>query len=109
MAIKKRDNTMRLLSALLLAATLSACGVLQGTPQPAPPVADHPQEIQRSQTQGLTKIGTVTAMERGSPMDSEATIKAKAVAAKADYYLIVLNDETVIPGQWYAQAILYRK
>jgi hypothetical protein len=42
-------------------------------------------------------------------MDSEATIKAKAVAAKADYYLIVLNDETVIPGQWYAQAILYRK
>ncbi|WP_435951879.1 biofilm peroxide resistance protein BsmA [Dryocola sp. BD626] len=109
MAIKKRENIMRLLSALLLTMVLSACSVLHGTPQPAPPVADHPQEIQRSQTQGLTKIGTVSAMERGSPMDSEATIKAKAAAAKADYYLIVLNDETVIAGQWYAQAILYRK
>ncbi|MCT4703046.1 biofilm peroxide resistance protein BsmA [Enterobacteriaceae bacterium H20N1] len=109
MAIKKRENTMRLLSALLLATTLSACSVLQGTPQPAPPVTEHPQEIQRSQTQGLTKIGTVTALERGSPMDTEAVIKAKAAAAKADYYLIILNDETVMPGQWYAQAILYRK
>ncbi|WP_435928037.1 biofilm peroxide resistance protein BsmA [Dryocola sp. BD613] len=109
MTIKKRENTMRLLAALLLATTLSACSVLQGTPQPAPPVANHPQEIQRPQTQGLTKIGTVTAMERGSPMDAEAAIKAKATAAKADYYLIVLNAETVIAGQWYAQAILYRK
>lgn len=98
MAIKKRDNTMRLLCALLLATTLSACSALQGTPQPAPPVADYPQEIQRPQTQGLKKMGTVTAMKRGSPSDSEAAIKAKAVAAKADYYLIVLNDETVVPG-----------
>lgn len=109
MAIKKREKIMRRLSVLFLATMLSACTVLQGTPQPAPPVADHPQEIQRPQTQGLTKIGTVTAMERGSPMDSEAVIKQKAAAAKADYYLIVLNDETVVPGQWYAQAILYRK
>lgn len=109
MTMKKRENTLRLLVVLLLATTLSACSVLQGTPQPAPPVAHHPQEIQRSQTQRLTKIGTVSAMERGSPMDAEATIKAKAAAAKADYYLILLNDETVVPGQWYAQAILYRK
>ena len=109
MTIKKRENSMRLLSAVLLAATLSACSVLQGTPQPAPPVADYPQEIQRSQTQGLTKIGTVTAMERGSPMDTETVLKAKAAAAKADYYLIVLNAETIVAGQWYAQAILYRK
>ncbi|WBM70247.1 biofilm peroxide resistance protein BsmA [Buttiauxella sp. WJP83] len=109
MAIKRRETIMRLLSALLLAATLSACSVLEGTPQPAPPVTGSPQEIQRSQTQGLTKIGTVSALERGSPMDSERVIKEKAAAAKADYYQIVLNDETVIPGQWYAQAILFRK
>ncbi|MCT4707940.1 MAG: biofilm peroxide resistance protein BsmA [Ewingella sp.] len=109
MAIRKRENIMRLLSALLLATTLSACSVLQGTPQPAPPVADYPQEIQRNQTQGLTKIGTVSTLERGAPSDSEAVIKAKAAAAKADFYVIVLNDETVVPGQWYAQAILYRK
>ncbi len=109
MTIKKRENSMRLLPAVLLATTLSACSVLQGTPQSAPPVAEHPQEIQRSQTQGLTKIGTVSAMERGAPGDTEAAIKAKAVAAKADYYLIVLNAETVVAGQWYAQAILYRK
>ncbi|RKQ40092.1 biofilm peroxide resistance protein BsmA [Enterobacter sp. R1(2018)] len=100
---------MRLLSAFLLAAMLCGCSVLQGTPQPAPPAANKPQEIQRSQTQGLIKIGTVTAMERGSPMDTETVIKAKAAAAKADYYLIVLNDETIVAGQWYAQAILYRK
>lgn len=109
MAIKRRENTMRLLSALLLATTLSACSVLQGTSQPAPPVANQPQEIQRYQTQGLTKIGTITALERGSPMDTEAVIKTKAAAAQADYYLIVLNDETIVAGQWYAQAILYRK
>ncbi|AYN27858.1 biofilm peroxide resistance protein BsmA [Buttiauxella sp. 3AFRM03] len=109
MAIKRRETIMRLLSALLLMTALSACSVLQGTPQPAPPVTERPQEIQRSQTQGLTKIGTVTALERGSPMDSERAIKEKAIAAKADYYQILLNDETVVPGQWYAQAILYRK
>ncbi|RPH28526.1 biofilm peroxide resistance protein BsmA [Buttiauxella warmboldiae] len=109
MAIKRREMIMRLLFALLLATTLSACSVLQGTPQPAPPVTDSPQEIQRYQTQGLTKTGTVTALERGSPMDTERALKEKAVAAKADYYVIVLNDETVVPGQWYAQAILYRR
>lgn len=100
---------MRRLSALLLATLLSACSVLQGTPQPAPAVADHPQEIQRYQTQGLIKIGTVSVIERGAPSDAEASIKEKAAAANADFYVIVLNDETVVPGQWYAQAILYRK
>ncbi|SUW65630.1 putative biofilm stress and motility protein A [Buttiauxella agrestis] len=109
MCIKRRETIMRLLSALLIAMTLSACSVLQGTPQPAPPATGTPQEIQRYQTQGLTKIGTVTALERGSPMDSETALKEKAIAAKADYYVILLNDETVVPGQWYAQAILYRK
>ena len=88
---------------------LSACSALQGTPQPAPPVTDHPQEIRRDQTQGLQRIGSVSTMVRGSPDDALAEIRAKAVAAKADYYVVVMVDETIVTGQWYSQAILYRK
>lgn len=109
MTVKKRETIMLRLSVLITAALLSACSVLQGSPQPAPPLRDYPQEVQRPQTAELNKIGTVSAVVRGSPMDSEAIIKKKAAAAKADYYLIIMNDETVIPGQWYTQAILYRK
>lgn len=94
---------------LLLIFTLSACSVLQGTPQPAPPVTGQPQEIQRNQTQGLVKIGTVTALERGSPDDALRVLRTKAVEAKADYYQVLVNDETIVPGQWYGQAILFRK
>ena len=94
---------------LLLVLMLSACSALQGTPQPAPPVTDHPQEIRRDQTQGLQRIGSVSTMVRGSPDDALAEIKAKAVAAKADYYVVVMVDETIVTGQWYSQAILYRK
>jgi len=100
---------MRRFAVLLLVLLTVGCSVLQGTPQPAPPVADHPQEIRRNQTEGLQRIGTVTAVEHGSPMDVEEAIKAKAAAARADYYVIVLIDETIIAGQWYSQAILYRK
>ncbi|EGM59128.1 hypothetical protein SFJ1713_4891 [Shigella flexneri SFJ17B] len=88
---------------------LSACSALQGTPQPAPPVTDHPQEIRRDQTPGLQRIGSVSTMVRGSPDDALAEIRAKAVAAKADYYVVVMVDETIVTGQWYSQAILYRK
>lgn len=100
---------MRRFASLIAALLLSACSVLQGTPQPAPPVADHPQEIRRDQTQGLQRMGTVSALVRGSPDDAIAEIRAKAVAAKADYYVILMVDETVVTGQWYSQAILYRQ
>ncbi|EHM51467.1 biofilm peroxide resistance protein BsmA [Yokenella regensburgei] len=100
---------MRRFVPLMLAVLLSGCAMLQGTPEPPPPLADHPQEIRRNQTEGLHKIGTVSAMVYGSPMDVEAAIKAKVVAAKADYYVIMMIDDTVVPGQWYSQAILYRK
>ena len=100
---------MRRFAALLLVLLLSSCSVLQGTPQPAPPVADHPQEIHRNQTEGLQRMGTVSALVRGSPDDAEDAIKAQAIAAKADYYVIIMVDETIITGQWYSQAILYRK
>lgn len=100
---------MRRFASLIAALLLSACSVLQGTPQPAPPVADHPQEIRRDQTQGLQRMGTVSALVRGSPDDAIVEIRAKAVAAKADYYVILMVDETVVTGQWYSQAILYRQ
>jgi hypothetical protein len=109
MAIRKRDMVMRRFAALVLVFLLSGCSALQGTPQPAPPVADHPQEIRRNQTEGLQRMGTISALVRGSPDDAEAAIKAQAVAAKADYYVIIMIDETIITGQWYSQAILYRK
>ncbi|EAP4498718.1 biofilm peroxide resistance protein BsmA [Salmonella enterica] len=109
MIIRKRDRVMRRFASLIAALLLSACSVLQGTPQPAPPVADHPQEIRRDQTQGLQRMGTVSALVRGSPDDAIDEIRAKAVAAKADYYVILMFDETVVTGQWYSQAILYRQ
>ncbi|KSB87215.1 biofilm stress and motility protein A [Salmonella enterica subsp. enterica serovar Newport str. S09097] len=104
MIIRKRDRVMRRFASLIAALLLSACSVLQGTPQPAPPVADHPQEIRRDQTQGLQRMGTVSALVRGSPDDAIDEIRAKAAAAKADYYVILMVDETVVTGQWYSQA-----
>lgn len=100
---------MRRLVPLMLVMLLTGCSVLEGKPQPAPLVADHPQEIRRNQTQGLQRMGTVTSMVRGSPDDAIDEVKAKAAAAKADYYVIVMVDETIVTGQWYSQAILYRK
>lgn len=109
MAIRRDENTMRFLLSVLFVALLSGCAVLQGTPQPAPPVSDHPQEIRRNQTQGLQKTGAVSVMVLGSPMDVEAAIKAKAAAAKADYYVIVMMDDTIIPARWYGRALLYQR
>ncbi|WES67958.1 biofilm peroxide resistance protein BsmA [Superficieibacter sp. HKU1] len=100
---------MRRIAPLILLTLLSGCSVLEGTPKAPPPVTDSPQEIQRNQTQGLQRMGTVSVMIYGSPMDAEDAIRAKAVAAKADYYVIIMVDDTIFPAQWYSQAILYRK
>lgn len=94
---------------MLLALMLSGCTLLEGTPEAPPPATDHPQEIRRNQTEGLQRMGTVSALVYGSPMDVEETIRAKATTQKADYYVIIMIDDTVVPGQWYSQAILYRK
>lgn len=101
--------TIKRLIPLLLALSLSGCTLLEGTPEAPPPATDHPQEIRRNQTEGLHRMGTVSALIYGSPMDAEETIRAKATAQKADYYVIVMIEDTVVPGQWYSQAILYRK
>ncbi len=104
-----KRNAMHRFTPLFLALSLSGCSMLQSTPHPAPPVSDQPQEISRNQTAGLQKMQTISVMVRGSPMDVESEIKAKAAAMKADYYLILLDDETIVPGQRYGQAILYRQ
>ncbi|MEO3740825.1 Protein of unknown function [Kosakonia oryzendophytica] len=109
MAIRRREKTVRVLLPVLLVLLLSACSVLNGNPQPAPPVSDHPQEIRRNQTQGLREIGSVSAAVLGSPMDVEREIKAKAAAADANYYVIQMLDDTIIPGRWYGRALLYRQ
>lgn len=109
MAIRRHENTMRALLLVLFAVLLSGCAVLEGKPQPAPPVSDTPQEIQRYQTRSLQEIGAVSVMVSGSPMDVEDAIKAKAAAAKADYYVIIMMDDSVFPGRWYGRALLYRQ
>lgn len=68
---------VRTLIALTLAAQLSACGIMTTTPKPPPPPTAQAQEIVRAQTAELVKIGTVTAVVRGSPMDVEAEISAR--------------------------------
>ena len=100
---------MRRLTPWFLAIALSGCSSLQVTQEAPPPATDHPQEIHRNQTTGLQKMGTVSVLMYGSPMDVEAALKAKAETAKADYYVIIMIDDTMVPGQWYSQAILYRK
>ncbi len=45
MVSRKRNSVIYRFASLLLVLMLSACSALQGTPQPAPPVTDHPQEI----------------------------------------------------------------
>ncbi len=100
---------MRMFSAILLTLVLSSCSVLEGKPQPAPPVSDHPQEISRNQTQSLQEIGAASVTVLGSPMDVEDAIKVKATEAKADYYVILMMDDNVLPGYWYSRALLYRQ
>ncbi|AUV02912.1 biofilm peroxide resistance protein BsmA [Phytobacter ursingii] len=108
MAIRRHENMTRWFLALVVALFLSGCSVLEGKPQPAPPVSDHPQEISRNQTQNLQEMGAFSVSVLGSPMDVEDEIKARATAEKADYYVIMMMDDTVIPGRWYARAMLYR-
>lgn len=100
---------MRRFALLLWVLLLSGCSVLQGTPTPPPPATNTPQEIRHNQTDGLMRIGTVSVQVQGAPSDAEAQIRAKAIAARADYYVILMTDEIILTGQWYSQAILYRR
>ena len=98
---------MRRLLPVLIALLLASCAQFNTTPEPPPPAAATAQEITRAQSMTLTRIGTVSVTERGSPDDAERAIAAKANEAGAKWYVIQLVSETVMPGIWYAKALLY--
>ncbi len=83
--------------------------MLQGTPQPAPPVADHPAEIRRDQTQATTADDRKRACS-GLPDDAANRAKSSERSRRCESHLLrYLNaDETVVTGQWYP-FILYRQ
>lgn len=86
---------------------LSGCSALTTTPEAPPPPASQAQEISRAQSASLPKLGNISVSVRGSPDDAERALAAKANQAGAAYYQIVMMDETVTPGIWYATAILF--
>jgi PBP1b-binding outer membrane lipoprotein LpoB len=86
---------------------LSGCSSLKTTPQQPPPPSSQAQEVSRAQSTDLPKMGNISVSVRGSPDDAERELAAKANQAGAAYYQIVMVDETVMPGLWYATAILY--
>ncbi|QHM72566.1 biofilm peroxide resistance protein BsmA [Mixta intestinalis] len=98
---------MRTLPLLLLTLTLSGCSALRQTPQPPPPPTHQAQEISRAQSSNLPRLGSITSTSRGSPDDAQREIAQKANAAGATYYQIVALSETIMPGLWYASAVLY--
>lgn len=83
MVSRKRNSVIYRFASLLLVLMLSACSALQGTPQPAPPVTNHPQEIRRDQTQGLQRIGSVSTMVRGSPDERISRNQSKSCRCKS--------------------------
>ncbi|XBS70427.1 biofilm peroxide resistance protein BsmA [Acerihabitans sp. KWT182] len=102
---------MKLLSVIVMLFGMSAlpgCSVLQGKPVPPPPPTHEAQEIQRDQTGSLQILGRITVERRGSPMDVEHAVRAKANAAHATYYQIVTLSELVAVDVWRADVILYR-
>ncbi|WP_034911732.1 biofilm peroxide resistance protein BsmA [Erwinia sp. 9145] len=98
---------MRRFVPLIVTLLLAGCSLFATTPQPAPAPTAQAQEITRAQTGGLTRLGSISVQERGSPDDAQRAIKAKANEAGANYYVVQLVSETVIPGVWYATAVLY--
>lgn len=101
-------NLSRRLMTLLLIGLLSGCNAFKTTPRPPPAPTNQAQEIVRAQTFELEKMATISALVHGSPMNVEAEIQRRANASGARYYLIIMNSDTIVPGQWYSQAILYR-
>ncbi|MDN0123987.1 biofilm peroxide resistance protein BsmA [Yersinia aleksiciae] len=93
---------------LLMTLGLSACSVFHVTPVPPPAIQPYAQEITRAQSLNLQKVGSVSAQVFGSPMDVEAEIKRRANASGAPYYLIIMMSDSIYPGIWYANALLYQ-
>ncbi|MDA5544786.1 MULTISPECIES: biofilm peroxide resistance protein BsmA [Yersinia] len=93
---------------LLITLGLSACSAFHVTPAPPPVAQPYAQEITRAQSLNLQKVGSVSAQVFGSPMDIEAEIKRRANASGAPYYLIIMMSDSIYPGIWYANALLYK-
>ena len=79
---------MRYAYLLTMALLVSGCSALKTTPQP-PPAPTHQAQV------------------RGSPDDAQRALAAEANQRGAVYYQVIMVDETVTPGYWYATAILY--
>lgn len=93
---------------ILFTLFLTACGVMNSKPVPPPAPSSHAQEIRRDQTSTLTRMRTISAQVYGSPMNDQEVLQKQADEAGATYYYVIMVDETGVPGQWYAQAILYK-
>ena len=93
---------------ILFTLFLTACGVMNSKPVPPPAPSSHAQEIRRDQTSPLTRMRTISAQVYGSPMNAQEVLQKQADEAGATYYYVIMVDETGVPGQWYAQAILYK-
>lgn len=101
-------NIKRTIAFLLLTLGLSGCNAFNITPVPPPAIQPYAQEITRAQSLRLQKVGTVSAQVYGSPGDVETEIQRRANASGVPYYLIVMISDSVYPGIWYANALLYR-
>ena len=93
---------------ILFTLFLTACGVMNSKPVPPPAPSSHAQEIRRDQTSTLTRMRTISAQVYGSPRNAQEVLQKQADEAGATYYYVIMVDETGVPGQWYAQAILYK-
>lgn len=93
---------------ILFTLFLTACGVMNSKPVPPPAPSSHAQEIRRDQTSTLTRMRTISSQVYGSPMNAQEVLQKQADEAGATYYYVIMVDETGVPGQWYAQAILYK-
>ena len=98
---------MRFAYLLMLSLSLAGCSAFQTTPKAPPAPTQQAQEISRAQSAGLPKLGNITVNVHGSPDDAQRAVAARANQSGATYYQIVALSETVMPGLWYASAILY--
>ncbi|NIF21412.1 biofilm peroxide resistance protein BsmA [Candidatus Pantoea multigeneris] len=98
---------MRLCLLLTTVLLISGCSLINPKPEAPPAPTAQAQEINRAQSYGLTRLGEVSVSVIGSPDDAQRAVAARANQAGATYYQILLVDETIRPGRWYASAILF--
>ena len=97
----------RLILTVFLIFGLSGCALLTPAPAPRPPLQPYAQELSKNMTYDLCKTAEVHVVVRGSPDDAQRAIAEKANRTGVRWYRIIMISETVIPGQWYGEAIFY--